>query len=203
MAESKSQEKAGKSGKKRRVAWGITGSGDKIVETVEVMKRLRQEYLDRVNVSVYMSKAGAQVARYYKLSDELSSVFGKVSVEVDSNSPFLAGALQHGDFEFLLVAPATSNTVAKVSLGIADTLLSNASIMALKAFIPVYVMPSDYREGVTVTVLPNGQRMRLRIRREDVANVRRLANMEGVSLIEKPEDISQVFKKHFGTDKKT
>lgn len=69
--------------------------------------------------------------------------------------------------------------------------------MALKVFIPVYIMPSNYREGIVVTMLPNEKRMKLRIRREDVENVRRLATMEDVSVIEKPEDINQVFKKTF------
>ena len=118
-------------------------------------------------------------------------------VEVDANSPFLAGALQHGEFEFLLVAPATSNTVAKISLGIADTLLSNASIMALKAFIPVYVLPSDYKIGVIFTRLPDGKTMKLRIRKEDAENVKKLTIMEGVTVIKTLEDIDKLFKKHF------
>jgi flavoprotein len=37
----------------------------------------------------------------------------------------------------------------------------------------------------------------LRIRKEDVDNVKKLARMENVSLLERPEDIYQVFKKHF------
>jgi len=119
-------------------------------------------------------------------------------VENNSNSPFLVGALQQGKFEFLLIAPATSNTVAKIAVGIADTLLCNAAIQALKAFVPVYIMPTDYREGVVTTRLPDGHEMKLRIRKEDADNSRKLASMEGIVVLQKTEDIFKVFKKYFG-----
>jgi archaeoflavoprotein AfpA len=183
--------------KKRKVAWGITGSGDKLQETVGIMSEIRRQYENVVSIEVYLSKAGEQVAKYYKLGDCLKNSFGRVTVEVDSNSPFLAGWLETRKYEFLLVAPATSNTVAKIANGIADTLLSNASIMALKASVPVYIMPCDYREGLIHTRLPGGQDIMLKVRKEDVANVRKLEAMENVSLIEKPQDIRRVFRKHF------
>lgn len=182
---------------KRKVAWGITGSGDRLVETVDTMVKVKEEYADEVEIKVYLSKAGDQVIRYYRLSDVLKKEFGKVWVEVNANSPFLAGQLQSGKFEFLLIAPATSNTVAKIASGVADTLLSNSALMALKAFVPVYIMPSDYREGIVVTKLPDGRDLKLRIRKEDVEHVRKLMGMEGVYVLEKPEDIPAVFARHF------
>lgn len=183
--------------KKRRVAWGITGSGDRLIETVEVMRDVMAKCGDKINIKVYLSKAGEQVIRYYKLVDVLNETFGKFSIEKNPNTPFLAGQLQVGRFEFLLIAPATSNTVAKIAMGIADSLLSNSAIMALKAFVPVYIMPSDYEEGVVVTKLPDGKDLKLRIRREDVEHVRKLAKMDDVYILEKPEDIYKVFEKHF------
>jgi len=183
--------------KKKQVAWGITGSGDKLAKTVEIMKEIKKNYGDEVDIKVYLSKAGDQVVRYYRLTNDLKENFDRILVEIDSNSPFLAGQLQSGKFEFLLIAPATSNTVAKISIGISDTLLCNSAIMALKAFVPVYIMPSDYKEGLVVTKLPDGRDLKLRIRKEDVEHAKKLADMDHVSLLEKPEDIYQVFKKHF------
>lgn len=182
---------------RRKVAWGITGSGDRLIETIEVMKKIKAQYQNSVDINVYLSKAGDQVIKWYKLSPALKESFDKIFVEVDSNSPFLAGQLQTGKFEFLLIAPATSNTVAKISVGIADSLLSNAAIMAMKAFVPVYIMPSDYKEGTIFTRLPNGRTLKLIVRKEDVKHVKKLASMEGVFIIEKPEDIHRVFEKHF------
>jgi len=185
--------------RKRRVAWGITGSGHRLPETVEVMQALNEQYRQSVDITVYLSKAGYQVAQRYRLLALLQNSFAGLRSEVDANTPFLAGALQLGDFDFLLIAPATSNTVAKIALGIADSLLSNAASMALKAFVPVYIQPSDYEEGVTVTTLPGGRELRLRMRREDVAHVKTLTTMEGVSILGALDDLGPVFQRHFGS----
>jgi archaeoflavoprotein AfpA len=187
-----------KSKKKRKVAWGITGSGDKLEETLRLMKLLRAQYEEVVEVQVFVSKAGEQVLRHYGLLDELRGSLSRVFVEVDANTPFLAGWLQTGRFEFLLIAPATSNTVAKISAGIADTMLTNAAILALKALVPVHVLPSDYEEGILYTKLPSGREMKLKIRKEDAENVRKLKKMENVSVLEKPSEISEVFVRVFG-----
>lgn len=190
-------EKKEEKKKKRKVAWGITGSGDRLVETVDIMKEIKKQYQNEVDVIVYLSKAGDHVVKYYRLANDLKENFGRIWVEINPNSPFLAGQLQTGKFEFLLIAPATSNTVAKISMGIADSLLCNAAIMGLKAFVPLYMMPSDYKEGIIVTKLPNGRDLKLKIRKEDVEHVKKLAGMDDVFILEKPEEIYQVFKKHF------
>jgi len=183
--------------KRRKVAWGISGSGDRLPETIAIMRELKEEYQNGVDLRVYLSKAGEQVVRWYKLYEQFRKSFGKVWVEANSNSPFLAGDLELRKFEFLLIAPATSNTVAKIAAGITDTLLCNSAIMALKAFVPVYVMPSDYKEGTVITKLPDGKDLKLRVRKEDAENTRKLSLMENVFVLEKPEDIREVFKKHF------
>ena len=188
-----------KTGKaKGRVAWGITGCGDKLRETYEVMTEVRGEYADELQIEVFLSKAGEQVAKYYRLLADLKQQFERVWIEKNSNSPFLAGRLQLGEFEFLLVAPASSNTVAKLSIGISDTMLTNGTIQALKALVPVYVMPVDYREGTTVTKLPDGRDLKLRVRKEDVENVKKLEAMDGISIFERPEDIPGIFRKYLG-----
>lgn len=183
--------------KKKRVAWGITGSGDRLTETIETMKQIKNQYQDNIRITVYLSKAGDQVVKFYGLFNDLKGNFDKTRVEVNSNLPTLAVQLQSGKIEFLLIAPATSNTVAKLANGIADTLLTNAAIMALKAFVPVYIMPCDYEEGVTVTQLPDGSKMKIRVRKEDVEHVKKLGAIDGIFILEKPEAILQVFQKHF------
>lgn len=186
-----------KDGSKSKIAWGITGSGDRIVETVDVMIELQKQYDDVVDVRVFVSKAGEQVIKYYKLFNILEKHFDKVWVEINSNSPFLAGQLQVKRYEFMLLAPATSNTVAKISLGLADSLLSNAAIMSQKAFIPTYIMPCDYKPGIITTILPDGSEMKLRIRKEDAEHVRRLRQMDDLFVIETPQEIATVFEKYF------
>jgi archaeoflavoprotein AfpA len=184
--------------KRRKVAWGISGAGDKIAEFIEVMKAVKKEYEGSVDIHVFVSKAAETVLKFYQLEDELKQSFPKVQVEVNSNSPFLAAWMQMRKYEFLLIAPGTSNTVAKIALGIGDSMLTNAASMSLKAFVPVYIVPTDYEEKTVYTKLPNGKDMKLRIRKEDADNVRRLELMDDVHVLENPQKIPSVFKEWFG-----
>jgi len=184
--------------KKLKVAWGITGAGDKIAEFIEVMKEIQREYAETLEIQVFLSKAADLVLKYYKLEGDLKQSFSNVRVELNSNAPFLAAWMQMRKYEFLLIAPATSNTVAKIANGIGDTMLTNATIMSLKAFVPVYVAPTDYKEGTVYTKLPNGKEMKLRVRKEEVEQVKKLERMEDVFVLEGPQKIRGVFQKQFG-----
>ena len=178
-----------------KIAWGITGAGDKMKETFEAVKALKEAHGDDLEVEVFLSKAGEQVVKYYRIKEGLEDI-GKVWVEKNANSPFLAARLQLGEFGLLLIAPATSNTVAKLAHGIADTMLTNAAIQGMKTMLPTYIMPVDFREGTTVTKLPSGQELELRVRREDVENVARLEAMEGITPFEKVEEIREIVERH-------
>lgn len=184
-------------GRKRKVAWGITGCGDKLRETVDTMMEIGEVYLDELDIEVFLSKAGEQVVKYYKILEDLREHFKRVWAERNANSPFLAGRLQLGEFDFLLIAPATSNTVAKLSHGIADTMLTNGAIQSLKVSIPVYILPGDFREGTIITELPNGSDLKIKVRKEDVDNVKKLLTMKDVYPFENPEEIAQIFRNHF------
>lgn len=184
--------------KRKKVAWGITGAGEQLAETLETMTGLKKQYETKIDIIVYLSKAGDQVLKYYKLTEALKTNFPKIWIEINPNAPFLAGQLQIGKFEFLLIAPASSNTVAKLSNGIADSLLTNSAVMALKGFTPVYIMPTDYKAWTTMTKLPDGREAKIRIREEDAENVKKLAAMQDVHVLHKPVEINQIFMKHFG-----
>ena len=184
--------------KKPKVAWGITGAGDKIMETVKAMEEIKKEYEDRVDVEVFISKSGDQVVKYYGISSDIETNFDDVWVEINANSPFLAGNIQLGKYDFMLIAPATSNTVAKIALRMGDTLISNAAIMGQKADVPMYILPSDYEEGVTITQLPDGKDLKITIRKEDVEHVQKLSKMHETFIIKEPKDIRAIFNKHYG-----
>lgn len=184
--------------KKKKVAWGITGAGDRIAEYIELMKQLKLEYADTVEIQVFASKAAETVLRFYNLEKVVKENFSKYMVEMNANSPFLAAWLQSRKYEFLLIAPASSNTVAKIANCIGDTMITNAASMALKAFVPVYVFPVDYEEKILYTKLPNGKEMKLRVRREDADQVRKLKQMEDVHVLPELEQIRDIFKEKFG-----
>jgi len=183
--------------RKKKVAWGITGAGDKILETMKCMKEIKKEYENQVDIEVFISKSGDQVVKYYGISNDIETNFDKVWVEINANAPFLAGNIQLGKYEFMLIAPATSNTVAKISMRMGDTLISNAAIMGQKADVPIYILPSDYEEGVTITQLPNGKDLKITIRKEDVEHVEKLSKMFNTFILKEPANIEEVFVKNF------
>jgi len=183
--------------KKRKVAWGISGAGDKIAEIIDIMKSVKKEYENTIEIHVFLSKAAETVMKFYGLEEDLKKNFQKVFLELNSNSPFLAAWMQMHKYEFLLIVPGTSNTVAKIAFGIGDTMLTNAASMSLKAFVPVYIVPTDYEEKIVYTKLPNGKEMKLRVRKEDAENVRRLERMEDVHVLENPQKIPDVFREWF------
>ena len=170
-----------------RIIWGITGSGDRIGEILETMIHLRK--LDGLKVSVVVSKAGEQVLRWYNLLERLNKSFDKVLIETNANMPFIAGPLQIGKYDLLVVAPLTGNSAAKIAHGIADTLITNAVAQALKGHTPVYVYPVDQSEGPIETESPDGIKFIVHPRTIDLENVNRLRNMEFVTVLSKPSEI--------------
>ncbi|MFA4964577.1 MAG: archaeoflavoprotein AfpA [Thermoleophilia bacterium] len=171
-----------------KVVWGITGSGDKMPETVAAMTAV-SERLD-VEITAALSLAGEKVLRWYKLMEQVESISKAVLVEKNANSPFIVGKLQIGLFDCFVVAPATANSVAKIAYGIADTLITNAVAQTAKTTVPIFILPVDLHEGTTVTTRPGGEKLELRIRAVDIENARRLRGMEGVTVLEDPGEIA-------------
>ncbi len=183
--------------KKSKVAWGITGGGDKIAEIVQIMTELKNQYAEKVDIHVYVSKAAETMLKFYRVFDKIKQDFPNFSVEMNPNAPFLAAWMQSGKYDFLLVAPATSNTVAKIAAGIGDTMLTNAVSMGLKAFAPIYLLPTDFKEGVVSTLLPNGKEIKIRVRKEDAENTRKLEQMDGMHVLDSTEKLRDIFKERY------
>ena len=170
-----------------RIVWGITGSGDHIQEIVETMKRIEDDSTHRLTVIV--SKAGEQMLRWYGLLDEMNESFRKVRVESSSNVPFIAGSLQLGKYDILVVAPLTANSTAKIAHGIADTLVTNAVAQTLKGDTPVLLYPVDQVDGDLEAIGPKGEKFTIHPRSVDLENVRRLTEMKSVTILKTPFEI--------------
>jgi archaeoflavoprotein AfpA len=177
-----------------KILWGITGSGDKIEETVQIMLELREKY--NLDIRVALSKNGEKVVRIYKVWELLKKGFNEVFVERGPNEPWLAGPLQMGKYDIFLVCPTTANTTAKIAHGIADSLISNCVAQSLKANREVYIYPVDQKSGETTTILPNGKELTLTIRDIDVENTKKLKMMRGINVISQLEDVEGIINKH-------
>lgn len=97
-----------------------------------------------------------------------------------SASAVPVGALYYEHYHTLVVAPATSNTVAKCALGISDTLPTNMFAQAGKLGIPSYVFACD-TEPVVLTRAPRDW-VTLRPRRVEFENVERLRAIDHCSV---------------------
>jgi archaeoflavoprotein AfpA len=177
-----------------RIVWGITGSGDLISEVFSVMDELAQE--KELEITAVLSKAAVTVLNWYKLKDKLPSIARKVFIEEDANTPFIVGPLQTGQFDCLLVAPATANTVAKVVNGIADTIITNAISQTNKTNINIYILPVDQKKGTTITTLPGGKKLELTMRDIDVENTNKLKDMKGITILTSTGEIKSIIRNY-------
>ena len=174
-----------------KILWGITGSGDKIEETLNVMRNLQEKY--EINVRVVLSKNAELVIHMYGLWKSLEDNF-EILKERGPNDPFLAGPLQIGRYDLFIVCPATANTTAKIAHGIADSLISNCVSQALKANRSVYIYPVDQKPGQTITLLPDGKELALTIREVDLENSQKLKRMRGLTVVSQLADIENIVK---------
>ena len=171
------------------IAWGITGCGDRLEETLRLMEQINKEC--DVKIDVYLSKNAVLVIKKYDLFKELKKHF-EVTIERGPNTPFIIADLQLGKFDLLIICPATGNTTAKIAYGIADTLLSNAVAQAMKTQLPIYIYPADQKEGDIITKLPDGRELTLTMRNIDIENTEKLKRMAGINVIETPQRIKEI-----------
>jgi len=141
-----------------RLAWCITGAGHFLRESFEVFKELREKNKE-LKVTSFVSCAAEEVIRMYGLQNDLfdissGSYLEECFYEREQGSSFpKAGRFLLNKYDALVVTPATSNTVAKLAYGIADTLVTNAVAQAVKGDVPVYVVPVDI-EGHIESKMP-------------------------------------------------
>jgi archaeoflavoprotein AfpA len=182
-----------------KIAWGITGCGDKIEEIAALMIEMKRQY--DLKVDIYVSKNAVMVLKMYELWDKLKLEFSELRPEVNSNAPFLVGKLQTGHYDMFIVAPLTANSTAKIAYGIADTLLTNSVSQGAKANVPIYLFPPDNKPGELVTILPGGKKLTLYIRDVDVENVNRIRKMKSITVLENVQDIRKVIEERVKKEK--
>ena len=90
-------------------------------------------------------------------------------------------------YHTVIVAPATSNTVAKCALGLSDTLPTNMFAQAGKLGIPGIVFACD-TEPVVVTRSPHDW-VTLRPRRIELDNVERLRTIDCCQVVCSPAEL--------------
>lgn len=162
-----------------RFAWCVTGSGHFLEEAMALAMRLPA-------VDLFLSAAAEEVLPLYKFRiDELKQQFRVVRDTTASGVP--VGMLYDDVYHTVVVAPATSNTVAKCALGISDSLPTNMFAQAGKLGILGIVFACD-TEPVVVTKSPHDW-VTLRPRRIELSNVERLRDIDFCQVVSSPAEL--------------
>ncbi|WP_119287014.1 flavoprotein [Azohydromonas sediminis] len=172
---------------RRRLAWAVTGSGHFLEESLDVAARLP-------DVDLYLSAAAEEVLPMYgRRLDELKGRFRIFRDKTASAVP--VGTLYEDVYHTVVIAPATSNTVAKCAFGISDTLPTNMFAQAGKLGIPSIVFACD-TEPVVVTRAPH-EWVTLRPRRVEFDNLERLRAIDHCLVVTSPAELAAALDERF------
>ena len=157
----------------QRWAWALSGSGHFFAEAIALMRML-------VHVDIFISRAGEELLPMYRhhLAENDSQTMRFFKERTASSVP--VARFYQGLYHTLVMAPMSSNTVAKCVVGISDSLVTNVFAQAGKCRVPCLFFPCDTAEELTsrapkgmVTVYP---------RQIDLANSRQLATFTDVTV---------------------
>lgn len=163
-----------------RWGWALTGSGHFFTECLELARELE-------HVDLFVSKAADEVLRQYKQKLDLPGT-ARIYKDTAASSPEV-GFFYHGVYHTLVVAPATSNVVAKFVCGISDNLATNVFAQAGKCRVPCIVFACDTAPEL-LTRSPDGM-VKVFPRRIDLDNTERLKAFETTLVAESLDELKE------------
>ena len=167
-----------------RWGWALTGSGHFFKECLAMIRDLDE-------IDLFVSKAAAEVVRMYRQDLVLPKSARIFRDTTASAAP--VGLFYYGVFHTLVLAPATSNTVAKCVLGISDNLATNVFAQAGKCRVPVIAFACDTAPEL-VTEAPKGM-VNVYPRAVDLENTERLKSFEGTTVVETLAQLEQALQR--------
>jgi flavoprotein len=149
----------------QRLAWALTGSGHYLRECLEIINRLQ-------DVDLFLSKAAAEILQQYGYRHHVGRVF-----QDKTASAVPVELFYHGAYHSVVIAPATSNTVAKMVCGISDNLVTNIYAQAGKCRVPSIVFACDTAPELE-SEAPREHLVKVYPRRIDLENMETLKRFE-------------------------
>lgn len=166
--------------KTARLAWAITGSGHYIEECLDFMLSLD-------NVDLYLSQAGEEVLKMYGVS--LNDLKDKLPVYRDkAASAPPVGLFYKGYYHTFVMAPTTSNSIAKCVLGIADSLVTNLYSQAGKCRVPSIVYPCDIAPEMQTTA-PGNKKVMVYPRPVDLEATDKIRNFPFTEVVDSVDEL--------------
>jgi flavoprotein len=161
-----------------RWGWALTGSGHFFKECLRMAGELEE-------IDLFVSKAASEVVRMYRQDFKLPKTARVFRDTTASAAP--VGLFYYGVYHTLIMAPATSNTVAKCVFGISDTLVTNVFAQAGKCRVPAIVFACDTAPELD-TEAPKGM-VKVYPRDIDLKNTERIKSFESTTVVETLEQL--------------
>jgi dihydromethanopterin reductase (acceptor) len=162
---------------KQRLAWAITGSGHYLRECLDIIHTLQ-------DVDLFLSKAAAEVLQQYGYRHQVGKVF-----QDKTASSVPVELFYQGRYHSLVIAPATSNTIAKMVCGISDNLVTNLYAQAGKTRIPSILFACDTAPELE-SEAPRDKVVKVYPRRIDLENVAKIKTFEATTVVEDMQSLS-------------
>lgn len=155
---------------KQRLAWALTGSGHYLRECLDIVQTLD-------DVDLFLSRAAAEILQQYGYKHDVGRVF-----QDKTASSVPVGLFYEGLYHTVVIAPASSNTIAKMVCGISDNLITNIFAQAGKCRIPTIVFACD-TEPELESDAPRDNVVKVYPRRIDLENVEKLKAFEATTVV--------------------
>ena len=160
-----------KSASKQRLAWAITGSGHYLKESLDIIHTLD-------DVDLFLSKAAAEVLQQYGYKHNVGKVY-----QDKTASSVPVELFYEGKYHTLVIAPATSNTIAKMVCGISDNLVTNLYAQAGKTRVPSIIFACDTAPELESDA-PRDHVVKVYPRNIDLENVVKIRTFEATTVVE-------------------
>ena len=171
--------------KNKRLGWVITGSGHFFEECLDIMSNLGE-------FDLFVSKAADEVIRMYRKKSANFPKNTRIFKDTTASSAPV-GFFYKNLYHTLVVAPATSNSIAKFVAGISDNLATNIFAQAGKCKVPCIVLACDTKPEHD-TKAPS-KMVKVYPRKIDLQNTEKLKSFELTTVISSVSDLKKILNK--------